>query len=39
MIIKAVPAGIAVIDLSNQTVLPGLINCHVHFLINQTSAT
>src|SRR5581483_2676565 len=30
----SVPAGISVIDLSNQTVLPGLIDSHVHLLLN-----
>jgi imidazolonepropionase-like amidohydrolase len=26
--------GVPVIDLSNQTILPGLIDCHVHLLLN-----
>jgi imidazolonepropionase-like amidohydrolase len=30
----AAPAGVPVIDLSNQTVLPGLIDCHAHLLLN-----
>src|SRR5437868_4753334 len=36
------PAGVPVIDLSNQTVLPGLIDAHVHLLFNwkdQSSAS
>ena len=36
------PPGIQVIDLSNQTVMPGLVNCHVHLLLNwkdQSSAS
>ncbi len=28
------PAGVQVIDLSDKTVLPGLIDCHVHLLVN-----
>jgi imidazolonepropionase-like amidohydrolase len=28
------PASVAIIDLSNQTVLPGLIDCHAHVLGN-----
>ncbi|MEW6736669.1 MAG: amidohydrolase family protein [Acidobacteriota bacterium] len=39
---NSLPVGIPVIDLSNQTVLPGLINCHVHLLLNwkdQSSAS
>jgi imidazolonepropionase-like amidohydrolase len=31
---KVAPAGVPVIDLSNQTVLPGLIDCHAHLLLN-----
>ncbi len=29
-----IPAGIPLIDLSNRTVLPGFIDCHVHLLSN-----
>src|SRR2546423_9463905 len=38
----SVPPGVPVIDLSNQTVLPGLIDAHVHLLLNwkdQSSAS
>ena len=31
---ETAPAGVPVIDLSNQTVLPGLIDCHAHLLLN-----
>ena len=31
----APPAGVQVIDLKNKTVLPGLIDCHVHFEFEQ----
>ncbi|MBX7223635.1 MAG: amidohydrolase family protein [Blastocatellia bacterium] len=36
------PAGVPVLDLSNKTILPGLIDCHVHLLLNwndQSSAS
>lgn len=29
-----IPAGATVVDLSNQTVLPGLFDCHTHMLMN-----
>ena len=31
---SAAPAGVPIIDLSNETVLPGLIDCHAHVLGN-----
>ncbi len=31
---NAAPAGVPIIDLSNETVLPGLIDCHAHILGN-----
>jgi imidazolonepropionase-like amidohydrolase len=31
---SSAPAGVPIIDLSNQTVLPGLIDCHAHVLGN-----
>src|SRR5436190_2026419 len=31
---RSAPAGVSVIDLSSQTVLPGLVDCHVHLLFN-----
>jgi len=39
---NSAPAVVPIIDLSNQTVLPGLIDCHVHLLLNwkdQSSAS
>lgn len=32
---RSAPAGVKVIDLSKQTVLPGLCDCHAHVLGNQ----
>src|SRR5205085_3218738 len=31
---RTAPADVPIIDLSNQTVLPGLIDCHAHLLLN-----
>ena len=31
---ESAPPGAEIIDLSNKTVLPGLVDCHVHLLLN-----
>lgn len=33
---RAAPAGVVAVDLKNKTVLPGLIDCHVHFEFEQS---
>ena len=38
-IVNNAPAGVQVIDLSKQTVLPGLCDCHAHVLGNQKDAS
>jgi len=32
----AIPAGVALVDLSDATVLPGLIDCHTHIMLSDT---
>src|SRR5260370_6498517 len=36
---SSAPAGMPIIDLSSQTVLPGLTDCHAHILGNQKDQT